>query len=62
MTSSYNVMFTFDSEVLIRGAGACVVEGGQVGGVTSTNYVYPIPSSSPILTRDVKTHSHVKAF
>lgn len=47
MTSSYNVMFTFDSEVLIRGAGACVVEEGKGGGVTSTNYV--IQSPLPLL-------------
>lgn len=31
MTRSYNVMFTFDSEVLIRGAGACVYWKGARG-------------------------------
>lgn len=49
MTRSYNATFTFDSEVLIReaGAGACIAEGGQGGGVTSTNYV--IQSPLPLL-------------
>lgn len=40
-----------------------VCSGRGLGGRRDQHKLcYPIPSYTPILTRDVKTHSHVKAF